>query len=277
MSAVLYDQPGPQARRRILLGSVVGGLVLAAGLGWILLKLASEGIFDSNRWDVFSDPVVWESFARAWWATVRAAGVAAVLALLLAIVLAVWRMALHPLVRIPGTIVIELLRGLPLLILILFLLLGFGLTSFRALVLGLTLYNGAIIAEILRAGISSLPAGQSEAAYAVGLTRGQTLRTILLPQAVRRMLPSIISQLVVLLKDTSLGFIVAYVELLRRARLNANFYGDRYNFSFFFIAAALYIVTNFAVSRVAVWLERRGTTKAAGRKPTHVATSETNV
>jgi len=267
MSAVLYDEPGPQARRRILFGSVVGGVVLAAGLLWLILKLASEGIFDSDRWDVFSDAVVWESFGRAWWATVRAAGVAGILALLMAVVLAVWRMAKNPVLRIPGTIVVELLRGMPLLILILFLLLGFGLTSFRALVLGLTLYNGAIIAEILRAGINSLPAGQSEAAYAIGLTRGQTLRTILLPQAVRRMLPSIVSQLVVLLKDTSLGFIVAYVELLRTARLNADFYGSRYIFSFFFIAAGLYIMTNFAVSRVAVWLERRGTTKAAGRAP----------
>ena len=81
------------------------------------------------------------------------------------------------------------------------------------------------------------------------------------------MLPSIVSQLVVLLKDTSLGFIVAYVELLRTARLNADFYGSRYIFSFFFIAAGMYILTNFAVSRVAVWLERRGTTKAAGRAP----------
>jgi glutamate transport system permease protein len=275
MSAVLYDEPGPQARKRILLGSIVGGVVLAAGVVWLILKLDSEGIFDAERWDVFSDAVVWESFGKAWWATVRAAGVAGVLALLLAVVLAVWRMAKNPIVRVPGTVVVELLRGMPLLILILFLLLGFGLTSFRALVLGLTLYNGAIIAEILRAGINSLPAGQSEAAYAIGLTRGQTLRTILLPQAVRRMLPSIISQLVVLLKDTSLGFIVAYVELLRTARLNADFYGSRYIFSFFFVAAGLYIVTNFALSRVAVWLERRGTIKAAGRKPAVVTSDAT--
>lgn len=275
MSAVLYDEPGPVARRRILLGSVAGSVVLAAGLVWVVLKLRSEGIFDGNRWDVFEESVVWESFAKAWWATVRAAGVAAVLALLFAVVLAVWRMAKNPILRLPGTIVIELLRGLPLLILILFLLLGFGLSSFRALVLGLTLYNGAIIAEILRAGITSLPVGQSEAAYAIGLTRGQTLRTILLPQAVRRMLPSIVSQLVVLLKDTSLGFIVAYVELLRRARLNAGFYGDRYTFSFFFIAAAMYVITNFTVSRLAVWLERRGTIKAAGRKPAVVTSDAT--
>jgi glutamate transport system permease protein len=81
----------------------------------------------------------------------------------------------------------------------------------------------------------------------------------------------------VLLKDTSLGFIVAYVELLRTARLNADFYGSRYIFSFFFVAAGLYIVTNFALSRVAVWLERRGTIKAAGRKPPVVATGETNI
>ena len=127
---------------------------------------------------------------------------------------------------------------------------------------GMVLYNGAIIAEILRAGIVSLPKGQTEAAYAIGLSRTQTLFTILLPQAVRRMLPSLVSQLVVLNKDTSLGFIIGYAELLRRLQLNTQFFGQRYWFQFFVVGSAIYIAVNFTLSRLAVWLERRGSVKA---------------
>jgi glutamate transport system permease protein len=139
-----------------------------------------------------------------------------------------------------------------------------GLPIFSGVVFGLVIYNSSIIAEILRAGIVSLPKGQSEAAYAIGLSRTQTLLTILLPQAVRRMLPSLVSQLVVLLKDSSLGFIIGYAELLRRLQQNTQFFGQRYWFQFFVVGAAIYIAVNFTLSRLAVWLEHRGTAKAAG-------------
>jgi glutamate transport system permease protein len=122
----------------------------------------------------------------------------------------------------------------------------------------------AIFAEIIRAGIVSLPKGQSEAAYAVGLTRTQTLLSILLPQAVRRMLPSLVSQLVVLLKDSSLGFIIGYAELLRSIQNLRDFFGIRYVVPLFVVGATIYIIINLTLSRLAVYLERRGSKKAAG-------------
>jgi len=128
-----------------------------------------------------------------------------------------------------------------------------------AVVFGLTVYNMAIIAEILRAGLAALPKGQAEAAYAVGLTRTQTLLSILLPQAVRIMLPSLISQLVVLLKDSSLGFIVGYSELLASIQNNAQFFGNRYLIALFVVGAGIYLVLNITLSRLAVWIQRRST------------------
>jgi glutamate transport system permease protein len=265
MTSVLYDVPGPAARRRVLIGSLIFAVLAVALAAWVFLRLYDRGIFEYRRWDIFvEDPRVWPSLARAWWNTVRAAAVASVLALILGTLFAVWRMSQPAWLRWPANVVVEFFRGMPLLLLILFALLGFGLNAFQSLVIGLTLYNGAVIGEILRAGILSLPTGQREAGMAIGLTRGQVLRLVLLPQAVRRMAPSLVSQLVVLLKDTSLGFIVAYVELLRIVRLNSDFFGNRYLFSFFFVATAMYILTNYVVSRFAVWLERRGTPKAAG-------------
>jgi glutamate transport system permease protein len=128
---------------------------------------------------------------------------------------------------------------------------------FWALVAGLTLYNSAVLGEIFRAGILSLPQGQTEAAYAIGLRRGQTLRLILVPQAVRRMLPALISQLVTLLKDTSLGFVIGYTELLRNGRTAVEFLGGRYSIPIYTAIAVVYIAVNASLSLLARWLDRR--------------------
>lgn len=271
MSSVLYDAPGPLARRRSLLGSIAGGALIVALLVVIVMRLADRGALEVERWKIFTDPRrgdasdIWYSLLiDGLGATLRAAAVAAVLALTLGVALVIFRTARTGLVRFPTTAVIELFRGLPVVLLMFFGVIGLGLPIFYGVVFGLVIYNAAVIAEILRAGIVSLPSGQAEAAYALGLTRSQTMFTILLPQAIRRMLPSLVSQLVVLLKDTSLGFIIGYTELLRVIRLNAEFFGNRFWFQLFFVGAGIYILINFSLSRLAVWLERRGSIKAAG-------------
>ena len=275
MSSVLYDAPGPRARRRSLLASAVGGVILLALLYVAYRQLDAREQWDPDRWRVFSDPPLGFEAQEVWRSllvtglleTLRAAAVAAVIATVVGLVLAIGRMAQARWVRVPMIVVIEFFRGLPVVLLMFFGVIALGLPLFWGVVFGLVLYNGAIVAEIFRAGIVSLPKGQTEAAYAIGLTRMQTLFTITLPQAVRRMLPSLVSQLVVLNKDTSLGYIVGYAELLRRLQLNTQFFGQRYWFQFFVVGAAIYIAVNFTLSRLAVWLERRGSAKAAGGIP----------
>ncbi|HEX6935163.1 MAG TPA: amino acid ABC transporter permease [Actinomycetes bacterium] len=266
MSIVLFDAPGPRTRRRVALWSTVAGVLLAALLVLVVVRLAQRGIFDAERWDIFTeDTETWEALLRrGLGATLKAAGLAAVIALTAGALVAVARTSERRWVRVPAAVLIELFRGLPVVLLMFFSALALDLSIFNAVVLGLVLYNTAVIAEILRAGIQSLPRGQREAALAIGLTPGQTMRMILLPQAVRRMLPSLVSQLVVLLKDTSLGYIVGYVELLRVNRELRDFFGSEYIFSLFLVTAALYIGVNFALSRVATYLERRGSSRAAG-------------
>jgi glutamate transport system permease protein len=161
-------------------------------------------------------------------------------------------------------VVLEFLRGMPVVLMMLFVLLGFGTSAFVAVVTGLVLYNSAVFAEIIRAGIQSLPKGQREAGLAIGLTSFKSRMLIELPQAIRRMMPSLVAQMVVLLKDTSLGYIVAYGELLRAVQVMADFLGTQFLFPIFFVAAAIYIAINILVSRIAVWIERRGSRKAAG-------------
>lgn len=279
MSSVLYDEPGPVARRRERIGSVIGALLIIALLALAFRYADGRGLFGADRWDVLYDPPknqsaedVWRSMViRGLGATLRAAVVAAPLALVLGLLLAMWRTTRIAWLRAPATAVIELFRGLPVLLMMLFGLLGFGWDAFASVVFGLTVYNMAIIAEILRAGLASLPKGQTEAAYAIGLSRWQTLLLVQLPQAVRTMLPSLIAQLVVLLKDSSLGFIVGYPELLKAMQNNAQYFGQKYYVALFLVGAGIYLVVNIALTRLAVWLQRRSTrTGKAAADPTLV-------
>jgi glutamate transport system permease protein len=267
--AVLYDVAGPRGRRRILIGSVAGLVLVALVVGVAVARLAAKDVFEAERWRVLTRSDLLELLGRGLGATLRAAAVAMVLAMALGALLAVGRLSRRRWLAVPAGAWVELFRGLPLLLVILFLFLGLpaaGVTisTFWALVGGLTLYNSAVIGEIFRAGVLSLPRGQTEAAYAIGLRRGQTLRLILLPQAVRRMLPALISQGVTLLKDTSLGFVIAYAELLRTGRNAVEFLGGPYSIPVYTAIAVVYIAVNASLSFLARWLDRR-TRRRLGR------------
>lgn len=276
MTSVLYDAPGPVTRRREAIGSAIGAVVLLGLIGLAVAYAAGRGVFQADRWDILYAPPKGQTAADVWrsvvirglGATLRAALVAAPLALALGLVVALWRTARSRFVRLPAVVVIELFRGLPVLLMMLFGTLALDMDPFAGVVFGLVVYNMAIFAEIFRAGLAALPRGQAEAGYAVGLTRWQTLRTILLPQAVRTMLPSLIAQTVVLLKDSSLGFIVGYAELLKSIQNNAQFFGNQYFVALFVLGAGVYLVVNVTLSRLAVWVSARtGSHSAAGALP----------
>jgi glutamate transport system permease protein len=280
-TSVLYDAPGPRARRRSRLISIVGVLLIAGGLAWLIFALGAPktsangavqpGLWDPTRWDVFNDLQVWRTLGQGALNTLRMAAVAAAIALALGIVFSFGRASEKDWIRVPTTIILEFVRGMPVLLMMLFILLVFSTGSFWAGVAALSLYNGAIIGEALRAGIKSLPRGQREAGLAVGLTPMATRFLIEFPQAFRQMLPIIIAQLVVLLKDTSLAFVVGYNELLRSGVYNLpNFFGNRYAFSFFFVVLAIYLTMNLLLSWVARIIARRTGSKAGAVTPTAV-------
>ena len=264
MTSVLYDVPGPKARARSRAISVLGIVLIVGGLVALAVVLGlpktsangavQPGLWDASRWDVFNDVQVWRTLGIGALNTLRMAGVAAVLALIIGVLFSFGRGAEHAWVRVPTTVVLEFFRGMPVLLMMLFILLVFSTGSFWAGVAALAVYNGAIIGEALRAGINALPSGQREAGLAIGLTPIATRFRIEFPQAFRQMLPIIIAQLVVLLKDTSLAFVVGYNELLRSGNYNlSQFFGNRYQFSFFFVVLAIYLTMNLSLS----WLARR--------------------
>ncbi|MEO5678839.1 MAG: amino acid ABC transporter permease [Acidimicrobiales bacterium] len=263
MTSVLYDVPGPRGRLRNRIISVIATLAILGLVAYVVQRFQATGQFEAVKWrQLRLRPIQRELFGGLR-ATLKAAGIAAALALLFGFVFAAGRLSDHRALRWPATFVVELFRAIPLLILIFFfyygpLQYGHPLPKLWALVLGLTLYNGSVLAEILRAGIVSVATGQSEAAYALGMRKSQVTVLILLPQAVRSMLPTIISQLVVLLKDTALGFIITYGELLYVGKQ----IGGRFTFGFpyvptLLVVATIYISICFLLSQVANWLERR--------------------
>lgn len=270
-SSVLFDAPGPVARRRSLISSVIGAALILAGLAWVVLTLAAPkgnlpGYFDPSRWEPLTEPIVWQRIITVGvWGTLSAALTASVLAIILGIVFSLLRSAQTPWIRIPTAVVLEFVRGMPVLLMMLFILLVLNTGTFWAVVAALTLYNGALIGEALRAGLASLPRGQREAGLSLGMRPMQSKMLVEFPQAFRQMLPIIIAQLVVLLKDTSLGYIVGYVELLR-VTMNqlATFYGNYYLFSFFVVALGLYLAMNLLLSWFARWVSRR-TASRTGR------------
>lgn len=284
MSNVLYDEPGPRARRRSLIATVVALLALAALLWLAFRRLDERGQFDSERWAPLVDPrdpqfpLVWERLGEGLGNTLIAAVMAISLSLILGILLGVGRLMAGRFSRIPLVTVIELFRGLPVIVTVFYV---YALKNYFSLdiswlpgddglwylVIGLTLYNSVIIAEILRAGVNSLPSGQAEAGLAVGLTRRQTMFTVQLPQAFRTMLPALISQLVVILKDTSLVAVLGfYLELLRQANLIAQVLDNP--IQMLFVVAVIFILINYSLSRLAVFVEHRLSTSRSGNPGT---------
>lgn len=263
MSSLLYDLPGPKARLRNRILGIASIAAIVALVAFVIYKFNATGQFESRKWEQFQYASVQRELLTGLWATLKAAGLATVLALLFGAVFAGARLSDRWILRAPATFVVELFRAIPLLILIFFgyyvpLQYGWSIDKLWALVIGLTLYNGSVLAEIFRAGINAVPYGQSEGAYAIGLRKNQVLRLILLPQAFRSMLPAIVSQLVVLLKDTALGFIITYPELLFVGKQ----IGGRLPFGLpyvptYLIVAAIYISICGLLSILAWWLQRR--------------------
>ncbi|MEU8637329.1 amino acid ABC transporter permease [Amycolatopsis sp. NPDC048633] len=263
MSNVLFDVPGPRARVRYRTYAVIGTVVVLAFIAYIGWRFYDSGQFTARKWEWLQYAQVQSDLANAVLQTLEAFAAAAVLALVFGAIFAAGRLSDHAWIRGIAGFVVEFFRAIPALILMF--LFYFGLptvgvpmTPFLGVVLGLTLYNGSVLAEIFRAGIQSLPKGQSEAAYALGMRKTQVMFLVLLPQAIRAMLPTIISQLVVLLKDTALGFIITFQELLYYAR----YIGSQGSFGrpivpSTIVATGIYVVMCLLLTALATYLERR--------------------
>ncbi|TCR80187.1 ABC transporter permease subunit [Rhizobium sp. BK376] len=256
MSTLLYDTPGPKARRRSQILSALSILVILLLLAWAGFSLDKAGMLAPDLWATVFQPDLLNLLAGGLLATFEVSAVAIIMSVVLGALVTAGLMTRSVLLRAALRTWVEVFRGLPLLLLIFFLFLGgpvigVDISTFWALVLGLVLYNSAVLAEIFRAGIDTLPKGQGEAGLAIGLSNAEVFCIILLPQSIRRMLPTLLTQLITLLKETSFGFVIGYAELLRDARTAVEYLGGSYSLPVYTLVAVVYMVINCILSEIA--------------------------
>lgn len=270
-TSILFDAPGPKARRRHVIIATIGSLAILGLLALLVVGLANpdNNQFTAEKWLPFLDPLSWSAYLiPGLIGTLVAALISVVLSIIFGLLLGMGRLSQHTWVRWATGGFVEFFRAVPVLMMMLFayyaglftLHLTGNLLPLFGVVVGLTVYNSCVLAELVRSGVGSLPKGQRESGLAIGLTPFQTLRIVLLPQAITAMLPSMLSQLVVILKDSALGSMIAYSELLRAGTNLSTRYGNL--IPTLFVLAAMYIVLNYLLTRIAGEVEvrlRRGT------------------
>ena len=264
---LLFDVPGPVGRRRLDVLSAVAILIIVALVALLLLKARQVGVLDYPRWRYFLGASTVTVLGKALRDTLLAALIAAVLSFPLGVLLGVARLSASRVVRAVVGTWIDAMRAVPMLLLVYFFLLAFRpltgvtLSALWLLVIPIVMCTSATTAEVFRSGVLALDRGQSEAATALGLSRGQTMRLILAPQALRLMLPTLVTQLVTILKDSSLGYVVSYAELMyagsvliadTRLKQHMDIYLPTY-----VIIAALYVVINWGLGALARVVEAR--------------------
>ncbi|HWI01862.1 MAG TPA: amino acid ABC transporter permease [Propionibacteriaceae bacterium] len=273
-TTVLFDAPGPKARLRHHVLSVLGALGIAALLLLLIRALAEKDQLTAEKWQPFVDPVTWTAYLLPGLrGTLVAAFYSVILAIILGTALGMGRLSGLAPIRWVSGVFVEFFRAVPVLMMMLFayyvFLFGLQISgdylSLYGVIAGLTFYNSSVIAELIRSGVGSLPQGQREAGLAIGLTPFATLWSIQLPQAITLMLPSILSQLVVILKDSALGFLILYEELIRSGQTLASSKGNL--IPTFIVIAVIYIVVNYALTLLARLLERRLQRSKRGLKP----------
>lgn len=261
-ATVLYDAPGPKGKRRNLIYTIITVVLSAAVLYWVLSTLGERGQLDSALWAPFLNSQTWTTYLLPGLrGTILSAAASIVLAIVFGIIFGLGRLSENVFVRGLCGVVVEFFRAIPVLLLMIFAYQLFAIydlvpskqLAFSAVVFALTLYNGSVVAEILRSGIKSLPKGQTEAARALGLSHGQTMRTILLPQAVAAMLPALIAQMVIALKDSALGYQIGYVEVVRSGIQSASY--NRNYLASLIVVAIIMILINWGLGLLAERIE----------------------
>lgn len=259
MSSVLFDTPGPRARGRHRIYSVIAALVLLGVAALVLWRMNETGQLDYAKWEPFVTPVYIQALAEGLLKTLQMAFTSIMLAVVFGLLFGVAKLSDHAWVRWPAFLVVEFFRAVPVLMLMIFIFFSYGIGegfgSYWSVVIALTLYNGSVLAEVFRAGINAVPRGQAEAAYALGMRKTQVMTSILLPQGVKIMLPAIISQCVVALKDTSLGYYIAAPGLTAVGKAIYTEFSNQLQTAI--VLAALYIACNLVLTKVATWVQRR--------------------
>lgn len=256
----LYEAPGPRTRRRMHVATAVSAVLVLMGIAAIVRQFYVTGQLAPRYWSFLTRPTTWAFLLQGFRGTVSVALVAGAIALVLGLLLMLGRMSSIRALSAACRGVIDFFRGVPSLLLIYFFFLvvpqyGIKLSSFWMITLPVALAASGVLAEVLRAGVNAVPAGQVEAARSIGMRPAQIMRTVILPQAVHFVIPSLISQLVVVVKDTTVAYVVSYPDLMQNARVLITNYDSLV--SMYLTVALVYILLNYAINKLSGIVARR--------------------
>lgn len=264
----LYEAPGPKMRRRIVIGTIVASLLVLALVVLVVRQFYVTGQLDAKYWSFFLKPSTWIYLGRGFLGTIKVAATAAVISLVLGLVLMLGRTSGIKVLEVIAHVITDFFRGVPSLLLIYFFFLvipkyGIRMPSFWMITIPVSLAASGVLAEVFRAGVNAVPKGQTEAALSIGLTPGKTMFKIVLPQALRIVIPSLISQLVVVVKDTTVAYVVSYPDLMQNARVLIT--TNDALVSTYFVVAVIYILVNYAINQLSIAVAQRSNTQIISR------------
>ena len=256
----LYEAPGPRTRRRVRIATAISLILLVAALASIGHRFYITGQFAPRYWTFFAKATTWKFLLQGFAGTVRVALTAGAIALALGLLLMLGRISHLKALSAACRVVTDFFRSLPSLLLIYFFFLivpqyGIKMSSFWMLTLPVTLAASGVLAEVFRAGVNAVPKGQIEAALSLGMSPLRTTLKIVLPQAIRFVIPSLISQLVVVVKDTTVAYVVSYPDLMQNARVLITNYDALV--SVYFTIAIIYILINYAINQASIYVSHR--------------------
>ena len=260
MRDALYEAPGPRTRRKIVVGTAISLVLVALGVAAVVRQFYVTGQLAPRYWSFLLEWTTWRFLLQGLMGTVQVALTAGVIALVLGLLLMLGRTSgVRPLSAL-CRVVTDFFRGVPSLLLIYFFFfvpaqLGLKMSSFWMLTLPVALAASGVLAEVFRAGVNAVPRGQVEAAMSIGLSPAKTMFKIVLPQAVRYVIPSLIAQLVVVVKDTTVAYVVSYPDLMQNARVLITSYDALV--SMYLVVAVIYILINYLINRASVYIANK--------------------
>ena len=268
MRDALYEAPGPKTQRRVRIGTAISLVLLVAFIAFVIRQFYINDQLNPKYWSFFARWTTWRFLLKGFMGTIKVAITAGFIAMVLGLLLMLGRISPNKALSATCHVITDLFRSLPSLLLIYFFFLvipkyGIRMPSFWMITIPVGLAASGVLAEVFRAGVNAVPKGQVEAAMALGMTHGKITRKIVLPQALKIVIPSLVSQLVVVVKDTTVAYVVSYPDLMQNARVLISNYDALV--SMYFVVAIIYILVNYATNQFSIYLAHRSGTQVMSR------------
>lgn len=257
---ILYEPPGPKTRRYIAVATAISLIALAALLVVIVRQFYITGQLSAKYWSIFTRYTTWRFLGRGLAGTVKVALMSSVVTFAAGLLLMLGRISRSRILRGLSTVLIEITRGIPTLLFIYFFFLlapqfGLKLPAFWKIVLPVSISAAGVVAEVLRSGVNAVPKGQTEAAVSLGMRSGSVFFKIVFPQGFRYVIPALIAEIVIVLKDTTFAYVVNYADLMQNAKVLISNYDAL--LSVYLVAAVIYIIINYLLNKLSVAIAGR--------------------